>query len=73
MQERIAPLVREAATLEYIADALAQAAGVHAGVGDRGGARTLRRMSREHRVKAMLRRGLAAAILGRELPAAGPR
>lgn len=72
MQDRIAPLVREAATFDAIADGLARGATVHIRMGHRFGARTLLRMCREHRVKALMRRCQAAANLGRELPSIGP-
>ncbi len=71
MQDRIAPLVREAATFDAIADGLAQGAAAHVCMGNRSGARMLLRMCREHRVKALMRRCQAAAILGRELPSTG--
>lgn len=72
MQDRIAPLVREATTLDAIADGLARGAVVHGRMGNRSVARTLLRMGREHRVKALMRRCEAAAILDRELPSTGP-
>ncbi|KOX43473.1 MULTISPECIES: hypothetical protein [Methylobacterium] len=73
MQDSVAPLVREATVLDDIADALVRHATVHGCAGDRAVACRLRRMGRELRIKAMLRRGHAAAILGHELPAAGVR
>lgn len=73
MQESITPLVREAMTLDNIADALVRAATNHGGTEKQAVACKLRRMSRELRIKAMLRRGRAAAILGRELPPAVAR
>ncbi len=73
MQDSVAPLVREATVLDDIADALVRHATVHGCAGDRAVACRLRRMGRELRIKAMLRRGQAAAILGHELPAAGVR
>ncbi len=72
MQHRIAPLVSEAATFDAIADGLARGATAHRCMGNRFEARTLLRMCREHRVKALMRRCQAAAILGRELPSRGP-
>lgn len=71
MQESIAPLVREAMTLDSIADALVRAATVLGCTHNQAVACKLRRMSRGLRIKAMLRRGRAAAILGRELPTTG--
>lgn len=71
MKDSIAPLVREAATLDSIADALVRHATVHGCAGDKVVAGRLRRMGRELRIKAMLKRGHAAAILGYELPTAG--
>lgn len=69
MQDPVARLVREAATLDAVADALGRAAALLIDAGNRAGGRTLRRMSRDHRIKALLRRGQAANLLGRELPA----
>lgn len=71
MQDSVKPLVREAMVLDNIADALVRHATMHGCAGDRAVACRLRRMGRELRIKAMLRRGYAAAILGHELPAAG--
>lgn len=73
MQDSVAPLVREAMTLDSIADALVRHAPVHGCASDRAVACRLRHMGRELRVKAMLRRGHAAAILGHVLPSAGVR
>jgi 2-keto-4-pentenoate hydratase len=73
MQDSVAPLIREAMTLDNIADALVRHATVHGCAGDQAVACRLRRMGRELRTKAMLKRGHAAAILGHELPTAGVR
>lgn len=73
MQDSVAPLVREAMTLDNIADALVRHATVHGCAGNQPLAHRLRRMGRELRIKAMLRRGHAAAILGHALPTAGVR
>ncbi len=78
MQDSVAPLIREAMTLDniadaQIADALVRHATVHGCAGDQAVACRLRRMGRELRTKAMLKRGHAAAILGHELPTAGVR
>jgi hypothetical protein len=70
MQESVAMLVREAATLDAVADALGTAASVLIDLGNRAGGRRLRRMGRDQRVKALMRRAQAASLLGRELPAA---
>ena len=69
----VAPLIREAMTLDNIADALVRHATVHGCAGDQAVACRLRRMGRELRIKAMLKRGHAAVILGHELPTAGVR
>lgn len=54
MQDRIAPLVREATIFDAIADGLARGAVVHGRMGNRSVARTLLRMSWEHRVKKLM-------------------
>lgn len=73
MQDSVAPLVREAMALDNIADALVRHATAHGVSGDQAVACRLRRMGRELRIKAMLRRGHAAVILGHALPTAGVR
>ncbi|MFY9290372.1 MAG: hypothetical protein WAP03_06725 [Methylorubrum rhodinum] len=64
MQDSVAPLVRKPMKFDNIADALVRHATVHGCAGNRAVACRLRRMGRELRIKAMLRRGHAAAILG---------
>lgn len=73
MQDNISALVREAMTLDNIANSLLRHATVHGCAGDRAVVCKLRRMGQELRIKAMLRRGHAAAVLGHELPSTWAR
>jgi hypothetical protein len=66
--DEILSLLAEAAVLEEFADAFARAGVTTAGEGKPGSARNLKRVAREHRIKAMLARGRAAGLLGHELP-----
>lgn len=66
--DRILSLLGEAELLDQIADAFMRAGATNAVEGRRDSARNLRRVARDHRVKAMLARGRAAGLLGHELP-----
>ena len=61
-------LVAEAVVLEHVADSYVKAAAICIRDGNRVGANHLWRLARNERLKALLARGLAAALLGRELP-----
>ncbi|CAO4145582.1 hypothetical protein LPLAFNJD_LOCUS1977 [Methylorubrum aminovorans] len=66
-QKHASILLRDATTLDFIADELSRAAAVQATENNPYDARTLMRMAREQRVKAILSRARAAAAGGEEL------
>lgn len=66
--DRILSLLGEAELLDHIADAFTRAGATNAIEGRRDSARNLRRVGRDHRIRAMLARGRAAGLLGHELP-----